>query len=1093
MKQLLLIFSFLGFWANSMAQGQANNWYFGNLAGVTFNSGAPVALTNGALSTSEGCATISDKYGNLLFYTDGIRVWNRNHVQMANGFGMNGDPSSAQSAIIVPKPGNANWYYIFTVAAAGGAAGVCYSEVDLTQNGGLGDVVAATKNTALFTPSAEKICAVKHANGLYVWVVAHGFTDNTFHAYLVDCNGVEAPVLSNVGQNETWPGWGYLVASNDGHKLAKASRTVGFEVVDFNNATGAVSNPVFLGNANDDYGISFSPDNNLLYGLKINDGSLWQWNLQAGNQAAIVASLVQIGTAGGTASPYRGGAIQQGPDGKLYITQYGQAYLSAISSPNTIGTGCNFQLNAVNLSGRASILGLPPFIQSYFDTAAVINYSGQCQGHSTSFSINGNTAYLDSVRWNFGDPSSGVANSSNSLTPAHAYNTAGTYNVQLIRFLACVSDTSTASVVINPPATFTQNVTICPNSTYALPDGATASSTGTYTSTIPASNGCDSVITTQLTIANISVDAGNDVAICNGQSTQLTATGGGLIYNWTPTNGLSNAAIANPVASPTTTTTYTVSSQVPIGNLIANGDFAQGNTGFSSSYGYTPPPNTAEGQYWVGTNAQNWNGGMAPCGDHTTGSSNMLFVNGATTANVSIWCETINVMPNTTYAFSTWLTTVTASNPARLQFSINGSLLGSVFTAPSTNCVWQQFYTTWNSGANTTADICVVNQNTVASGNDFALDDISFSPLCTVTDTVRVTVNQTYAVAVNPHICQGSSYTLPDGTTTSTAGTYTNTLQSVSGCDSVVTTNLMVDPTYSFTVSQTMCPNDYYILPDGSTVNSSGTYVTHLQTVNGCDSTITTNLTVVPNTLQAGPDTAICLGSSVQLNATGGLFSYSWAPAAGLSDSSIANPVATPTQTTSYVVASQSASGNLIANGDFSAGNVGFTTSYTYSSNLQPEGYYYVGPNPNSYHPGFSACPDHTTGSGNMMIINGAGTANVSIWCESISVRPNTNYAFICWGQSVSQGNPAQLQFSINGNLIGPVFTIPYNTCVWQQFYSVWNSGANTTADICIVNQNTNTGGNDFALDDISFVGVCDIYDTVTIVVNRPDTVLLTP
>src|ERR1019366_9768471 len=118
-----------------------------------------------------------------------------------------------------------------------------------------------------------------------------------------------------------------------------------------------------------------------------------------------------------------------------------------------------------------------------------------------------------------------------------------------------------------------------------------------------------------------------------------------------------------------------------------------------------------------------------------------------------------------------------------------------------------------------------------------------------------------------------------------------------------------------------------------------------------------------------------------------------------------------------------------------------------------------------------------------MMIVNGAGVANVSVWCQTINVLPNTNYAFSCWGQSVSAGSPAELQFSINGGLIGPVFTFAFNVCIWQQFYSIWNSGANTMASICIVNQNTATSGNDFALDDISFNGICDVTDTVLVTV----------
>ena len=122
------------------AQHKADIWYFGDYAGMDFRNGSPVALTNSAMSQYEGCATISDKDGNLLFYTDGMTVWNKNHSIMQNGTGLMGAPSSSQSGIIVPKPGSNNLYYIFTVPFETDPGGLRYSIVDMTLNGGLGAV-----------------------------------------------------------------------------------------------------------------------------------------------------------------------------------------------------------------------------------------------------------------------------------------------------------------------------------------------------------------------------------------------------------------------------------------------------------------------------------------------------------------------------------------------------------------------------------------------------------------------------------------------------------------------------------------------------------------------------------------------------------------------------------------------------------------------------------------------------------------------------------------------------------------------------------------------------------------------------------------
>ena len=161
LKQGILFFFFL-FTSFVYSQGEANIWYFGQNAGLDFNSGAPVALTNGQLDTLEGCATISNNSGQLLFYTDGITVWDRNHAIMPNGTGLFGHPSSSHAATIVPLPGSASLFYVFTLDAFVGPNGFCYSIVDMSLNGGNGAVT--TKNIQIYTPSNEKLCIVKHAN-----------------------------------------------------------------------------------------------------------------------------------------------------------------------------------------------------------------------------------------------------------------------------------------------------------------------------------------------------------------------------------------------------------------------------------------------------------------------------------------------------------------------------------------------------------------------------------------------------------------------------------------------------------------------------------------------------------------------------------------------------------------------------------------------------------------------------------------------------------------------------------------------------------------------------------------------------------------
>ena len=166
---------------------------------------------------------------------------------------------------------------------------------------------------------------------------------------------------------------------------------------------------------------------------------------------------------------------------------------------------------------------------------------------------------------------------------------------------------------------------------------------------------------------------------------------------------------------------------------------------------------------------------------------------------------------------------------------------------------------------------------------------------------------------------------------------------------------------------------------------------------------------------------------------------------------------------------------NLVANGDFSSGNVGFTSGYTYCNTmncLYPEGYYGIGTDANYFHNAFTG-NDHTSGTGNFLVVNGAGAINTIIWNQNIVVKPNVNYNFSIWVASMDVSSPAALQFEINGVALGSIFNAPTTLNNWQNFFITWNSGPSNSATITILNQNTTLGGNDFGIDDISFQEVC--------------------
>ncbi len=449
MRKITFLFAFLFLAMGINAQQEAAIWYFGRNAGLDFRSGVPVALTDGEVDTEEGCATISDFNGNLLFYTDGSTVWDRNHNPMPNGTGLRGHSSSTQSGIIVPSPGNPDIYYVFT-ARYQVQGGIYYSVVDMTLNSGLGDITV--KNVVLEDPATEKLTAVEHANGRDVWVIAHDWGNNAFLAYLVTPTGVNTtPVRSNVGFNlnyltvgdDVYKARGAIKASADGSKLAVCHSYVGVELLDFNTATGQVSNPFVLMQDpdRDFYSAEFSPSGDILY-ISVIREDLYQFDLRTTD---ILGSMVTI-----TSPHYTSGGLQLAIDGKIYMAHYGD--LSVIHNPDIAGLGCNFEFQTIDLGGRRGDLGLPPFVTSFFNIG--FTFSNTCLGDLTDFQINSSDPIV-SILWDFGD-----GNTSNTEDPAYTFAAPGTYTVSVTVTTAAETKTESKEVTIfavpvaNPAADF---------------------------------------------------------------------------------------------------------------------------------------------------------------------------------------------------------------------------------------------------------------------------------------------------------------------------------------------------------------------------------------------------------------------------------------------------------------------------------------------------------------------------------------------------------------------------------------------------------------------------------------------------------------
>lgn len=565
------------------SQKQANYWYFGRNAGLNFSMGAPVALTNGALNTGEGCSSISTSGGELEFYTDGRFVYNKEHDQMPHGSGLLGHSSSTQSGIIVPKPGSTTQYYIFTVDAKdnGLAAGLCYSRVDMTLDGGLGDVVTTEKNISLLPFACEKVTAVGHSNGSSIWVITHLWDSDAFYAFKVTTAGVEiTPVISHTGptvSGDMEASKGYIKVSPDGSKVAMANNTA-FNVIisNFNNNSGAVSHIVtdynYVNPGGQDpggpYGVEFSPNSHFLYiGEWKANRRISQYNVTGVDPQTILDSKTIVATVGQSSDPI--GALQLGPDNRMYIARQESSYLSRINSPNTQGTDCGFTDNAVNLAGKQSSYGLPPFIQSFFYLTADFYWDiPSCNGTPVQFFTSASDT-PDSVRWNFGDPDSGPFNVSTLLNPTHLYPDVGNYWVTLTVYLYGVTKNSFHIVVVRPQPTVDigNDTSICAYEPYLLDAGegfetylwqngdttqtSEAFSTGYYWCQVTGEGGCpdtDSIFLTVNPVPN--VNAGPDKVIPGGVSTILegSAVGGSGTHtvHWEPANKLVNANVIQP-------------------------------------------------------------------------------------------------------------------------------------------------------------------------------------------------------------------------------------------------------------------------------------------------------------------------------------------------------------------------------------------------------------------------------------------------------------------------------------------------------------------------------------------------------------------
>ncbi|MBK8805836.1 MAG: hypothetical protein IPO21_03940 [Bacteroidales bacterium] len=443
------------------AQNEANIWYFGHYVGMDFNYSPPKSLLTTTLSTDEGCSVACDENGDLLFYTDGITVWNKQHLPMPNGFNLLGNPSSTQSGLIVALPNSNDVFYVFTVDDKQMLQGLHYSIVDLKLEGGLGDVTE--KNLPILDTTCEKIAAIPHVNKRDIWILTRKFRNDEYYSYLLTPTGLNTtPVISKSGyvvnSTDIPPRQviGYMKASHDGKKIAATHYESYFiELSDFDNATGKISNTdtIAFQKGIGDYGLEFSPNNKYLYATQDNkimgypSDKVIQYDVSSNDIVKIRKSRFEVYEYKNDDGYLKNGigAIQLAPNGKMYITYHNSRTLDVINNPDGFQSECNYVASDFILRNTAGWV-LPTFAKTYFFPKIDFIAENNCFTDTTSFLVIGDE--YTNLTWDFGDPASNAKNISTTINPYHIYSDTGSFTVTLYAEYYGIVDTIVKKIQI---------------------------------------------------------------------------------------------------------------------------------------------------------------------------------------------------------------------------------------------------------------------------------------------------------------------------------------------------------------------------------------------------------------------------------------------------------------------------------------------------------------------------------------------------------------------------------------------------------------------------------------------------------------------
>ena len=871
-----------------------DQWCFGENNGLDFRD-VPVKRFSVPLYSGEGSASICDpESGALLFYTDGVAVWNRFHEVMPNGDGLYGDISSTQTGVIIPLPGQPNLFYLFTADAGlyqHRQAGINYSIVNMAMDEGKGDVVQ--KNLPLLPSASEKLVGIRHCNGRDFWVVAHELFSNRFVAWLVTRHGIVDTVYTDIGvvhdrSISRAPSIGYLKASPNGKYLFSVMNTANFgELFGFDNASGVVHSRIAELPA--DYGASFSPNNTYLYTTDPTRGNeVIRYLLDPPLNASVESTRESIGFFGEVK------AMQIAPDSSIYVLI--APSIARIENPDD----ANPRFRHLGPLLRNITFGLPNCIDGFLgdaesqtvpliDIARVVGDTVMCFGKSLQLTVEGGNDH----RWT---PAFGLS-CTYCQSPVASPGTTTTYTLRY-GYTDCAGyqiDSLQVTVVVQRPPDVDagKDTTLCPGGTARLdgtstrmvsyqwepdpslscvdcPDPvASPLETTLYYLTVKDSLGCiarDSVLV-QVMDDGLTVPA--DTAICLGKAVRLPVKGR-TNYRWSPSDGLSCDDCADPVATPSKTTTYVVEGTV-------NGDCRLVDS-VTVTVHELPDPVISED--------------VLLC----RGDSTQLHIDGGTeyfwtpAKNLTcLYCPDPVAFPEET---TTYYVRVTNASGCVVWDSVQVNVsdeIGLVARGDTSICVGEsvRLYAEgaatyqWTGAGDLSCEECPDPSVSPVRTTTYYVTGANAEGRCASTDSVVVRVYEipVAEAGTGGTVCPGESLQL----------------------------EAMGGTTYRWDASPELscldCPDP--VARPGKTA----TYYVTVWNEGGCSSRDSVQVLVRPIlAVDAGEDQVICEGDGTELNVDGGV-RWEWSPPDGLSCTDCRNPVATPTETTTYRVRAWNAEG----------------------------------------------------------------------------------------------------------------------------------------------------------------------------------------